>query len=353
MGDAGAAVVAVTGASGFLGAWLVAVLVDQGFRVRGTVRDVDAASKWLPETLPEHARGRLELFQADLLKKESFDEAFSGADFVVHAAAPVSTAKPRNPQKVLIEPMVKGTANVLQAAARAGTVKRVVMTSSTTAVSAGPLERGKHGNHMYTAEDWSTVSIKDSPYAVGKRSSEQAAWDLAEKLDLELVTILPGIMFGPCKDPNRNNTGTNLIRAYINGSYPVVVNLSMPSCDVETVAKLHAAALQTPSAAGNRYLVAQESTIRDLLNALRSSFPDRARKLPRWFLPKPVAKVMSHCLPLPTYLARQIDVPWTFDYGPAQQDLGFEPSDLGSVVCAVAKQLIDEGDLSKSKNLKF
>lgn len=53
--------------------------------------------------------------------------------YVIHTASPFPSTAPSNPDEVL-KPAVDGTKNVLKACSEAGTVKRVVLTSSIAAV---------------------------------------------------------------------------------------------------------------------------------------------------------------------------------------------------------------------------
>lgn len=104
-------------------------MLEKGYIVRGTVRSKANTGKvqhllTLADALP----GKLELFEADLLKAGDFDEVVRGADFVLHTASPFFT-EPSDPQKDLVDPAVNGTTTVLNAAGKAG-IKRVVVTSS-------------------------------------------------------------------------------------------------------------------------------------------------------------------------------------------------------------------------------
>ncbi len=79
--------VAVTGASGFIGSPIVKDLLDTGFAVRGNVRDANDASKTehlLSIAESSGAIDSLSLYSGDLMEPESYDEAFSGADAVIH-----------------------------------------------------------------------------------------------------------------------------------------------------------------------------------------------------------------------------------------------------------------------------
>ena len=73
--------VAVTGASGYIGSWIVHDLLEQGYAVRACVRDKTKTSKvehLLRMGADDALRGSVELFQADLAKPGSYDAAFAG-----------------------------------------------------------------------------------------------------------------------------------------------------------------------------------------------------------------------------------------------------------------------------------
>ena len=60
--------------------------------------------------------------------------AVSDCTYVIHVASPFPDSQPGEPSSVVI-PAVEGTKRVLDACKRAGTVKRVVLTSSIAAIS--------------------------------------------------------------------------------------------------------------------------------------------------------------------------------------------------------------------------
>ncbi|KAM0828779.1 hypothetical protein ACQ4PT_067312 [Festuca glaucescens] len=122
--------VCVTGAGGFIGSWVVKLLLLRGYSVRGTVRDL-ADGKNAHLLALEGADDRLSLCRADVLNYDSLSVAFSGCHGVFHVASPVSN----DPD--LVPVAVEGTRNVISAAADAG-VQRVVFTSSYGAVHMDP-----------------------------------------------------------------------------------------------------------------------------------------------------------------------------------------------------------------------
>ncbi|CAI8617142.1 unnamed protein product [Vicia faba] len=122
-------VVCVTGASGYIASWLVKFLLQRGYTVRATVRNIDNPNKVGHLLKLDGAKERLQLFKADLLEEGSFDSAIQGCHGVFHTASPVQFVVD-DPQTQLIVPAVKGTLNVLKSCAKSASVKRVVLTSS-------------------------------------------------------------------------------------------------------------------------------------------------------------------------------------------------------------------------------
>ena len=80
-------VVAVTGAAGFVGGWVVHRLLERGFRVRACVRNVaDESRVGFLQAMGAYASGRLTLHAADLDNAGCFDEIFDGCDGVAHVS---------------------------------------------------------------------------------------------------------------------------------------------------------------------------------------------------------------------------------------------------------------------------
>jgi nucleoside-diphosphate-sugar epimerase len=171
------ATVAVTGASGFIGSWVCVRLLEQGFTVRAVVRDKTNAEKTahLVKKAQELGRGgSLSFFSGDLSKPGDYDEAFAGADAVVHTAAVVAI-EAKNPLKEIVEPSTEGTKNMLGSVGKSGTVKRVVHTSSVAAIQS----YDKGASYIFTEADeatWSTIERGDpyrisAPVAVARRAA--------------------------------------------------------------------------------------------------------------------------------------------------------------------------------------
>eukprot|EP01121_Diplochlamys_sp_Union-15-3_P008653 TRINITY_DN2314_c0_g1_i1.p1 TRINITY_DN2314_c0_g1~~TRINITY_DN2314_c0_g1_i1.p1 ORF type:complete len:324 (-),score=62.26 TRINITY_DN2314_c0_g1_i1:13-984(-) len=243
--------VLVTGASGFIASHIVKLLIEKGYTVRGTVRDKNDKTKvqHLIDLFPS-----LQLYEADLLKEGSFDEAVKGCVYVFHTASPFQDPK-EDAQKELIEPALKGTLNVLHAVEKsADTVKRVILTSSVAAVAQSSLP----AEHVFTEEDWNNGSTPTfEPYRYSKVVAERAAWDFSKGKKWDLVTILPSAVLGPPLSKRTDAISVQNVKNFLDGT--TAATGTKPQCfgccDVRDVAQAHVAAAENPNSKG-RYMLA-------------------------------------------------------------------------------------------------
>ncbi|OLF09637.1 NAD-dependent epimerase/dehydratase family protein [Actinophytocola xanthii] len=258
--------VLVTGASGFVASHCVADLVAHGYSVRGTAR--------------RPRPGGVEIVPADLLDDRGWPEAVAGCETVLHVASPFPAAEPRDPEE-LVAPAVEGTLRVLAAAAAAG-VRRVVLTSSVAAVNAG---RRRGDDRVRTEADWASVDTAHA-YARSKTLAEQAAWRFAaEHPELELVVLNPGMVLGPVLHASAG-TSVTVVRRLLNGEIPAVPNLGFAMVDVRDVAAAHRLAIETPNAAGNRYILAGDNVwLPEVAAILAEEFNPRGHRVPTRRLP--------------------------------------------------------------------
>jgi len=190
--------VMVTGGTGYIGSWIVKDLLDRGYIVRMTVRDKSNRSKYEQLVLmAEKSKGKLEIWEANLLKEGSFDEAAKGADAIIHVASPF-TLKFKNAQKELLDPALRGARNVLNAASKSGTVKKVVLTSSVAAIYGDSSDMQELGLDEFTEEHFNTTSsAQHQPYSFSKTIAEKEAWKLFKQQNFwKLVVVNPSFVIG-------------------------------------------------------------------------------------------------------------------------------------------------------------
>ncbi|KAL3681253.1 hypothetical protein R1sor_024209 [Riccia sorocarpa] len=147
-------IVAVTGANGYVASWLVKVLLEQGYHMRGTVRNPDDTAKVGHLLELPGAKERLTLHKADLLEEGAFDDIFTGVEGVFHLAQPTRLGPDEDREKDMVHPAVQGTIDVLSSAAKARTVKRVVYTSSHGILSMSEAATFPEDSHVVVDESW-------------------------------------------------------------------------------------------------------------------------------------------------------------------------------------------------------
>jgi dihydroflavonol-4-reductase len=96
---------------------------------------------------------------------------------VVHTASPYILANITDEENQLIKPALEGTKLVLNACSEAGTVKRVVITSSVAAI-AYPLNKDWPEDQTFDESWWTNLDAEGlHPYRKAKTLAERAAWD--------------------------------------------------------------------------------------------------------------------------------------------------------------------------------
>ncbi len=287
------ATVLVTGATGFIAKYCIAELLRQGYRVRGTVRDLARG--------PDAVRGAVSragldpsgvtFVAADLERDDGWDAAVSGCRYILHVASPFPIDQPKERDEV-IRPARDGALRALKAATRAG-VPRVVMTSSTVAI----MYTATHTpGHIYTEADWTDVGRAGlTPYMLSKTIAERAAWDYvwATLGAPELVSINPGFVQGPALDGDLS-TSLHVQKLMGIGAYPGAPAISFPISDVRDIAALHVLAMTHPKAAGERFLAAQgTASLYGIGQIIADALPDLKSKVPKVELPNVVVRAMA------------------------------------------------------------
>lgn len=314
--------VLVTGANGFIASHVVRDLLAAGYRVRGTVRAVERNTEHL-RALPGAAE-RLELVAADLLAPGAFDAACRGVTHVLHMASPY-VMNVEDPQRDLVDPAVQGTRNVLASAHAAGTVERVVLTSSMAAITDEP-----EADHVLTEADWNEKSsLARNPYYYSKTLAERAAWAFVDEVKpgFGLVVINPFLVIGPSLT-SAVNTSNQVFVDLLKGVYPGIMSLTWGMVDVRDVARAHQLAMETPEARGRYVCAASTISMRELVELLREHGYAEGTKLPRRRLDHGVGnalvKLSSHFQPkgIGSYLRTHVGRVPRFDHRKIVDELG-------------------------------
>lgn len=152
--------VLVTGGSGFLGSYVVDVLLDRGYAVKIVDRKQPRQSK-------------VDFLNIDVTDFEAIMEAIRGVDVVYHLAAVADIEEAQQRPLNTVKVNILGTANVLEASRISG-VKRVVLASSVYVYS-------KYGSF----------------YRVAKQTCESLCETYYEVYNLPYTIIRYGSLYGP------------------------------------------------------------------------------------------------------------------------------------------------------------
>ncbi|XP_028068185.1 tetraketide alpha-pyrone reductase 1-like [Camellia sinensis] len=203
--------VCVTGASGFIASWLIKRLLLSGYRVIGTVRDPGNNEKLGHLWRLEGAKERLELVRADLMEEGSFDDAIMGCHGVFHIASPVLGQPSSDPKAEILIPAIEGTLNILSSCKKNPSLKRVILTSSSSTVRA---RDDFDPNVPLDESSWSSVELCERLqiwYALSKTLAERTAWEFCKDNKIDLVTVLPSFVVGPSLSPHLCTTASDVL----------------------------------------------------------------------------------------------------------------------------------------------
>jgi len=271
--------VLVTGGTGFVGMRILFTLLQQGYLVRTTVRDLKSKRK-ITETLGNHGITNLQnlsFIEAELTRDQNWAEAMQGCTYVLSVASPVFFDQPRNESEA-IRPAVDGIRRILKFAKQVG-VKRVVMTSNFGAVGFSQTDKTRET----TEADWTDINLKGlSVYEKSKTLAEKAAWEFIrnEGGSLELATINAVAIYGPALDVHVSGS-FHLLTNLLDGSMKFVTNIPLNVVDVRDVADLHIKAMMTPEAKGQRFIATADGqiTLPEIAALLKKKMPEVSGKV--------------------------------------------------------------------------
>jgi len=299
----------ITGANGFLGAWLARRLAARGDDVRCLVRRGSDASSL--------DGARISLVEGDVTEPRSLPPALEGVEVVYHLAGIRRGTSRADFMRVNAE----GTRLVAEAMV-AAKARRLVLVSSLAATGPSVNGRPRIEEDPFSPEEW---------YGESKAEAERLA--LAFLPRLEVTCCRPARIIGP--GDRENLTFFKLVKRGI------VLRILGPErrlsmVDVDDVVDQLLLQGDLPQAVGEAFFCASEETltVEALMNEAARLLQVRTRTVP---LPPAVLRALGsgadlisnltgRKLPLNRKLARQLLAPgWTCSIEKAKRVLGYRP----------------------------
>ncbi|XP_017254388.1 dihydroflavonol 4-reductase isoform X2 [Daucus carota subsp. sativus] len=275
--------VSVTGASGYIGSFLVKRLLQRGYHVRATVRDPGNQKKVKHLLELANASTHLSLWKAELAEEGGYDDAIQGCQGVFHVAAPVeliNQSQDGGQEEEIESTTLNGILSIMRSCSKAKTVKRLVYTSTTGTITVQPQPPAVS---EFTEDLWSDIDLCYQHkmygwmYVVAKTIAEKAAWKYAEENGIDMVTVHPSLVLGPFITPYTNISIDAAISLYTNeaGIASLKKLNGFSAVHVDDVCNAHIYLFENPLAKGRYICSSHGVNIFEIAHSLSLKYPDR------------------------------------------------------------------------------
>lgn len=315
--------IAVTGATGHVGANLIRLLADKGFKVKVLVRSSSEALKGVP----------VDILDGDLFDKAALEKLCQQADVVIHVAALISIGG--TSEKALYDVNVTGTQNIIQACERTG-VPRLIHFSSVDAFQMNGFDEKVDENTLLDLNS-------KVPYKKTKALAEEMVMEAAGS-QLEVVVLSPAAILGP-NDNKPSLTGQMMMQMY-QGRLPVIVPGGYHWVDVRDVCDVAVKAIDSGSS-GQKYILAGEwVSLAQLASIIQQLSPHKVLRavIPFWmgYAGIPFTTLYSAITQTrPLYTRDSLDILRTgsgfMSWDKAKADFGFNPRPITDTVADAIK----------------
>jgi nucleoside-diphosphate-sugar epimerase len=320
--------VLVTGGSGFVASHLVSTLLAAGYTVRASVRSLQNAAKVAPlNRIGSDHPGKLDLFEADLLRPHSFEEAMQGCRFVFHVASPfLMPEQIRDAERDVLDPALQGTRNIIDSINRTPSVKRLVLTSTVGAMFGDYVDVLQMKNRTLTEEYFNSSStLETNPYHYAKTVAEREAWDAVRAQDRwSMVAVNPGLILGPALTSASDSGSLFLMDELMKGYFFYgAPNFSFTFVDVRDVVTGHLRAAELDSASG-RYILARPEMVSfaRMSNIIRDRYRMRLL-IPRHPVPDAAVRILGPRFGLTQdYIRKHLGIRFDVDNHRSTAELG-------------------------------
>ncbi|VAI26056.1 unnamed protein product [Triticum turgidum subsp. durum] len=270
--------VCVTGAAGYIAAWLVGKLLQRGCIVHATLRSLLDEEKTAVLTVLPGAAERLTLFEADIYNATTFEPAIQGREFVFLVATPLMHDNSSTKYKSVTEAIVDAHRLILQQCERSKTVRRIIHTAP-----------GERSWVQGLDERVMLVSAQHplQAYVASKSLSEQELLRHNESEGgraFEVVTLACGLVGGDTLHPvlSSRMSSVTMVVAALTGNeihhnalcFMQALLGSVPLVHIDDACAVHLFCMDQPSMAGRFLCAAGYPTMQDYVARFAAKYPE-------------------------------------------------------------------------------
>lgn len=199
----------ITGANGFIGAKVVAILLEYGFsNLRCFVRPSSRLDR-LKAILGQFSAGKsVQLICGDLLSRGDCERAVEGVSIIYHLAAGFDKSFAGTFMNSALT-----TRNLMEVFLQQGQRKRFVNVSSFAVYSNLKLKRGAVVNESCPLEE--DPQGRYDAYGFGKLKQEELVKEFGAKYKLPYVILRPGVVYGPGKKDLSGRVGNGAFGLFV------------------------------------------------------------------------------------------------------------------------------------------
>jgi nucleoside-diphosphate-sugar epimerase len=202
-------VILVTGSNGFIGAKVVEILLEYGYRnIRCFVRPTSQPAR-LENVLAQHDDAKAaEVVTGDLLSRDDCKRAAKAASVIYHLAAGI--------EKSFAGAFMNSalvTRNLMDALLEVGSPRRFVNVSSFAVYSNLSLKRGSLLDETCALEN--APQERFDAYGFGKLKQEELVREYGSTRRLPCVIVRPGYVFGPNRSELSGRIGTGAFGLFL------------------------------------------------------------------------------------------------------------------------------------------
>jgi nucleoside-diphosphate-sugar epimerase len=287
--------VLITGVTGHVGFGVLVHVLSAGYSVRAAVRSSEKAKTIRSHPLINALNPGVRLtfiIVPDLCKTNAYDEAARGVDYVIHIASPLMSNQippPDDQDAFFIKPAVRGTLNILEAAKKNRTVRRVVITSSITALIPFSEVNGSQRCSTWISP-MDRIPFVPGPYAnefeayaASKVAAlqEAEAWMATHQPHFDVVHLHPSFVEG------RNDLALHT-REVLKGTNAIILSIALgkqfdhstmgATVHLEDVARVHVQALDELVPGNASYILSQNTEWDEVREIVSRNFPEAVER---------------------------------------------------------------------------